>query len=149
MLGIGTVRIFKTKAFARLARQHDVADGSLIRAVDDAARGLVEADLGGGIIKQRVARPGAGKSGGFRVILAFHSETRSVFMYLFAKNDQDNIDDNQLISFRELARVWLQRGWQKGVARSAKSTRPFDLQMTRTASTRCCWRRRGICSRPA
>lgn len=127
------MRIFKTKAFARLARHHDVVDASLIKAVDDAARGLVEADLGGGIIKQRVARPGAGKSGGFRVILAFHSETRSVFMYLFAKSDQHNIDDNQLISFRELARAWL-KAPDEAIDKAKTDGRILEVQREKSSS---------------
>jgi hypothetical protein len=106
-LGKWAVRIFKTKAFARLARRESVPDASLVRAVDEAERGLIEADLRGGVIKQRVARAGSGKSGGYRVILAYHSETRSLFLYLFAKNAMDNISDNQLITFREFARTWL------------------------------------------
>ena len=101
------MRIFKTKAFARLARREAVPDSSLLRAVDDAERGLIEADLRGGVIKQRVARAGAGKSGGYRVILAYHSQTRSLFLYLFAKSALANISDNQLITLREFARVWL------------------------------------------
>jgi hypothetical protein len=55
------VRIFKTKALARFARQNDIGDDSLVTAVRQAMRGLIDADLGGRIIKQRVARPGEGK----------------------------------------------------------------------------------------
>ncbi len=101
------MRIFKTKAFARLARRETVSDSSFVRAVDEAERGLIEADLGGGVIKQRIARAGAGKSGGYRVILAYHSQTRSLFLYLFAKKALANISDNQLITFRDFARIWL------------------------------------------
>jgi hypothetical protein len=58
------VRIFKTKLFARFARRERIADASLREAVERAGRGLVDADLGGGLIKQRVAREGQGRSGG-------------------------------------------------------------------------------------
>jgi hypothetical protein len=53
---------------------------------------LVGADLGGGLVKQRVARPGQGRSGGFRTIIAYHSGTRAVFLFGFAKNTRSNID---------------------------------------------------------
>ena len=63
---MSSVRIFKNKSFARFARKSGIADASLRKAVADAEKGLIDADLGGGVIKQRVARDGAGKSGGFR-----------------------------------------------------------------------------------
>jgi hypothetical protein len=52
------VQIFKLKTFARFARRERISDVSLYDAIDRAERGLVDADLGGGLIKQRVARPG-------------------------------------------------------------------------------------------
>lgn len=68
-----------------------------------AEKGLLDADLGGGVIKQRVARPGEGKSGGYRSIILFRSGERAVFAYGFAKSDQDNIGKDELKGFRELA----------------------------------------------
>jgi hypothetical protein len=59
------VRIFKTRTVARFTRQNGIEDASLLAAVDNAMRGLIDADLGGHVIKQRVARPGEGKRGGF------------------------------------------------------------------------------------
>jgi hypothetical protein len=53
---------------------------------------LIDADLGGGLIKQRVPRPGQGRSGGYRTILAYQAEGRAVFLYGFAKNAKANID---------------------------------------------------------
>ena len=87
----GTVRIFKTKLFARFARRERIKDGDLCEAVERAERGLVDADLGGGVIKQRVAREGQGRSGGYRALLAFRSREITVFVYGFAKNDRDNM----------------------------------------------------------
>ncbi len=66
-------------------------------------RGLVDADLGSGLIKQRIARPGQGKSGGFRTILVFKNEGFACFLYGFAKSDQGNIDDADLKLLRRLA----------------------------------------------
>jgi hypothetical protein len=101
------VRIFKTKSFVRYMRRSSVDDGMLCEAVKRAERGLIDADLGGEVIKQHVGRKGQGRSGGYRMLIAFRSETRSVFVYAFAKNEQDNIDDDQLQTLRELAAEWL------------------------------------------
>ena len=84
------MRIFKVKTFARFSRKEGLPDASLGEAVADAERGLIDADLGGGLIKQRVARSGGGKSGGFRTVIAFRSKERAIFLFGFAKNDLDN-----------------------------------------------------------
>lgn len=100
------MRIFKTKALARFARQNRIPDASLVAAVERATRGLIDADLGGRIIKQRVARAGEGKRGGFRLLIGFGSE-RSVFLFGFAKNERENIDDAELTTLREIAASFL------------------------------------------
>jgi len=66
------VRILQNKAFARFAKKTDIDNVALCRAIREAERGLVAADLGGGVIKQRIARRGQGKSGGFRVVIVFN-----------------------------------------------------------------------------
>ena len=75
---MSSVRIFKNKSFARFARKSGIADASLRKAVADAEKGLIDADLGGGVIKQRVARDGAGKSGGFRTLVLFRLGSRAL-----------------------------------------------------------------------
>jgi hypothetical protein len=75
----------------------------LCRAIEDAERGLIGADLGGGVIKQRIARSGGGKSGGFRTIILYRTATRAIFVYGFAKNEQDNIHAEELVAFKLLA----------------------------------------------
>lgn len=97
------MRIFKNRPFARFARKSGLSDAALLKAVRDAERGLVDADLGGGVIKQRIARPGGGKSGGFRTIVLFRSGTRAFFVHGFAKSEQANIRDDELAAFRMLA----------------------------------------------
>jgi hypothetical protein len=74
------VRIFKNKPFARFARRAGLTDADLRGAIDGAERGLVDADLGGGVLKQRIARPGGGKSGGFRAIVLFRAGSRAFFV---------------------------------------------------------------------
>ena len=96
-------RTFKTKAFMRFADKADLSDVALCRAVRDAERGLVAADLGGGVIKQRIARPGQGKSGGFRTLILFRAGTRAIFVHGFAKNEKDNIGKDELVALKRLA----------------------------------------------
>lgn len=97
------MRIYKTKPFARFADHVDLDDNALCEAVQRAEAGLVDADLGGGVIKQRIARKGQGKSGGFRSIVLFRQGERSFFVYGFEKSDRDNIRKDELKAFRMLA----------------------------------------------
>ena len=100
------MRVFKTKWFARYARRAGIKDESLCEAITRAERGLVDADLGGGVIKQRVARTGQGRSGGYRTFIAYRMKDRSVFLYGFAKNERENINDDELATLREIAAGW-------------------------------------------
>ena len=99
--------IFKLKPFARFARSEIISDESLSEAVERAGRGLVDADLGGGLIKQRVARKGQGRSGGYRVMIAFRAGDFALFLFGFAKSAQDNLDDRQVNALRGIAASWL------------------------------------------
>ena len=99
--------IYKLKSFARFARAEDIDDGSLAEAVERAARGLIDADLGGGLIKQRIARKGQGRRGGYRVMVAFRAADFAVFLFGFAKSAQANLDDRQLNMLRGFAAAWL------------------------------------------
>jgi hypothetical protein len=96
------------QTFARYARRERILDAQLRDAVARAERGLVDADLAGGVIKQRVARSGQGRSGGFRVLLAYRPKTRSVFLFGFAKSARGNVGNDELVSAQEIARVWLE-----------------------------------------
>ena len=101
------MQVFKTKWFARFARNEGLADKSLREAIERAERGLIDADLGGGLIKQRVARRGQGRSGGYRVIVAYRTRNLAVFFYGFAKSERANIDSNQLATAYKFAAKWL------------------------------------------
>jgi hypothetical protein len=101
------VTIYQLKSFARFARGQKIANTSLIEAIDRAGRGLVDADLGGGLIKQRVARKGQGRSGGYRMMIAFRAGDFSVFLFGFAKSDESNVDDRQLAVLCRIATAWL------------------------------------------
>jgi hypothetical protein len=97
------VRTFKTKTFNRFADKARIPDLVLCRTVREAERGLLTVDLGGGVIKQRIARPGQGKSGGYRVLIVFRATARAVFVYGFAKNDKDKIERDELAALKKLA----------------------------------------------
>ena len=97
------MRTFKTNAFTRFADKAGIPDLARCRAVRDAERGLIAADLGGGVIKQRIARPGQGKSGGFRTLIVFRAGTLAIFVHGFAKNEKDNIEREDLAAIKRLA----------------------------------------------
>ena len=98
------MKVFKTRWFARFARQEKIADDGLCEAIERAERGLIDADLGGGLIKQRVARQGQGRSGGYRAIVAYRTASKAFFLHGFAKSDQENIAEDELIALRKFGR---------------------------------------------
>jgi hypothetical protein len=96
-----------TKGFARFAPKAGLASESLRAAAVDVAAGEHDADLGGGVFKQRVARPGGGKSGGFRTIILFKVGGHSFFAHGFAKNEKANVSVKELRALKQLAAVYL------------------------------------------
>jgi hypothetical protein len=68
---------------------------------------LIDAELGGQLIKQRIPRPGGGRSSGYRTVIAFRTAQRSVFLYGFAKNERDNIGNRELDDLKKLAKYYL------------------------------------------
>ncbi|RQW71818.1 type II toxin-antitoxin system RelE/ParE family toxin [Halomonas sp. YLB-10] len=97
------MRIFKNAWFERFARKQKLDAAALRDAIQRAERGLIDADLGGGVIKQRVARPGQGKSGGYRTIILYRQAHRAFFVYGFAKSQQSNISDEEKVAFKRAA----------------------------------------------
>jgi hypothetical protein len=96
------------KSFARFARREGISNETLSNAIREIEKGLNDGDLGGGLIKKRVARTGKGKRGGYRTIIAYGAGIRSVFLYGFPKNAKDNLDDLELDSLQKLAKIYLQ-----------------------------------------
>lgn len=127
------MQIFKTKWLARFTRHEQITDASLREAVIRAERGLIDADLGGGLIKQRVARKGQGRSGGFRMIVAYQTKDRAVFLYGFAKSERENINPSELATLREIATTWLNANAERialGIAEDELQEVPNDYQET-------------------
>jgi hypothetical protein len=111
---------------ARFTRQHGINDHDLVDAVERAVRGLIDADLGGQIIKQRVARPGQGKRGGFRMIIGIRSD-RAIFLFAFAKNERENIEKAEMMTLREIVASFLNAAEEK-IAQALKDGSLIEVQ---------------------
>lgn len=75
-------------------------------AVYELEKGLIDADLGAGLIKKRIAKNGQGKSGGYRVLVAFKNHDRSVFIFGFSKNDRENLDPEENKIYKKVAKMY-------------------------------------------
>lgn len=101
------MRIFKNQWIVKFAKKHKISDSELLEAVERADNGLIDADLGGGVIKQRIARQGQGRSGGYRSLIFFRYGERAFVMTAFAKNDRENITDKELAELKKAAAIIL------------------------------------------
>lgn len=59
------------------------------------------------MIKQRLAREGQGRWGGFRSVVLFRRGERACFVYGFAKSSRADIQSDELKAFRKLAEEML------------------------------------------
>ena len=98
------MRIFKSRWFQRFAQKEAITDVVLREAVARAEQGQIDADLGGEVIKQRIARPGQGRSKGYRTIIFFRRGVRAFFVYGFAKSQRANIDDDDEKQYKKAAK---------------------------------------------
>lgn len=101
------MRIFKNKAFNKWAHKEGVDDGCLRAAINEMECGLIDADLGGHVVKKRVAIGGRGKSGGGRTLLVYKIGDKAFFVYGFAKNVRANINADELKALKYLAKELL------------------------------------------
>jgi hypothetical protein len=99
--------IYKNRWFAKFASKEGISDAALIAAINQAKNGLIDADLGGGLIKQRIARDGSGKSGGYRTLIFFRDRSRSIFAFGFAKSDKGNLTAEELRAYKKAAKIVL------------------------------------------
>jgi hypothetical protein len=102
------IRIYANRWFAKFAAKEKISDATLADAVHRAESGLIDADLGSGLIKQRIARQGGGKSGGYRSILIFRLGERAIFVFAFAKSDKGNLSAAELKVYRKAASIMLE-----------------------------------------
>ena len=101
------MRIFRNQWITKFAKKHKISDSELIEAVERADKGVIDADLGGGVIKQRIARQGQGRSGGSRSLIFFRRGEQAFFMTAFAKNDRENITNKELAELKKAAAIIL------------------------------------------
>jgi len=102
-------RAFKTRHFQRWMRKTELTDAALCNAVEEMAAGLIDADLGGGVVKKRVGLAGRGKRGGARTLVATNKGSRWFFVFGFEKNDRANISDEELEGLQAVAADLLAR----------------------------------------
>lgn len=100
-------KVFRTRTFTRWMRKAGLSDEALSNAVSEMAQGLVDTELGGHLVKKRIALPGQGKRGGARTIVATKMADRWFFLYGFSKNERANIDQDEMKIFQELAKELL------------------------------------------
>ena len=131
------MRIFITKWFARFSRKERIDWERLREAVVRAECGQVDAELGGQLIKQRVARQGEGRSGGYRTVIAYHTKTRSVFLYGFSKSQLQNISAADLEDLKKMASVFLsmnEKELAKALAEGELAEVTYDDEKTKEIS---------------
>lgn len=102
-------RVFKTRHFSRWMRKTELTDSALCSAVAEMAQGLIDADLGGGVVKKRVGLAGRGKRGGARTLVATNKGNRWFFVFGFENNDRANIGADELEALQDLAHDLLAR----------------------------------------
>ena len=105
MTGARRAQIYVNRWFANFARRESITDATLVAAIDQAERGLVDTDLDGCLIKLRVARPGGGESGGYRMVVFFRHAERAVFAFGFAKSTKANLDTDEPSTFKKAAKI--------------------------------------------
>ena len=101
------IRALKNRQFARWAKSEQLTDQALCTAIREIERGLVDAKLGGFLLKKRVSKGHKGKSGGLRTIIAYRQEHRLIFLFGFAKRERSNIDQAEKQALLELGNVYM------------------------------------------
>lgn len=92
-------RVFKTAWFAKAARKSHISDQDLCAAIRQVIQGQAD-DLGGGVFKKRL------NDNMYRSIILAKGGRFWVYEFLFAKKDRDNIENNELATFRSLAKLY-------------------------------------------
>jgi hypothetical protein len=101
------MRVFKLKDFARTARREGVVDADLLEAVQRAANGLTDGEIGKFLVKQRIPRQGQGRATGLRAILVYKDGDRAIFVFLFPKNSKAALTQDEEDVYRKLAKAYV------------------------------------------
>ncbi|WMW59745.1 type II toxin-antitoxin system RelE/ParE family toxin [Serratia marcescens] len=99
--------IYLTKTFQGFATRERISDAAIVKAAQEMQNQLYDANLGGCVYKKRLARAGAGKRGGYRVLIVFRDEERLFFMRGFAKSERENLSADELQGLKHLAALYL------------------------------------------
>jgi len=100
-----SMKLFINKWFAKFVRKEGISNAQLHQAIREIEKGHIDADYGGGVIKQRISRTNQGKSGGYRSIILYLQGSRAFFVYGFSKSERDNIRELEKRDFKELAKI--------------------------------------------
>ena len=103
------MRVIQTKEFKKWSKSEKLSNQNLAKAISEIENGLIDANLGGGLIKKRVAIGSSGKSGGARTIIAYKKRIKAFFLHGFKKNEISNIDDSELKVLRRFGEVLMSR----------------------------------------
>ena len=101
------MNVYLSKAFTRLAVREGLTNVHICQAVAEMNKGLIDANLGAGLFKKRIAIPGQGKRGGLRALIGFQAGKKAFFLYLFSKNSRDNIEDDEMKALKRLTKYYL------------------------------------------
>lgn len=101
------MNIYVSKLFARLAARQGLTDSRICRSANEMNEGLTGSSLGSGLFKKRIAMPGKGKRGSWRVLIAFQEGKKAFFLYVFPKNSRENISAHELRALKHLTRYYL------------------------------------------
>ena len=102
------LQVLATKSFSRWMRKNKIAHQELFSAAAEMAEGLIDADLGGHVVKKRVAVGGRGRRSGARTIVATNFGNKWIYIFGFEKNERSNIDISELKALQELAKTLLE-----------------------------------------
>jgi hypothetical protein len=100
--------IYKYKIFHQWAKSEKISDATLSKVAKEVADGHYEASLGKGLYKKRIAKPGRGKSAGYRTLLAFKKDHNTFFIYGFSKNEKSSINDRETDTYKKLSAIYLE-----------------------------------------
>lgn len=126
-----SLKVYKTQIFNKWSRKEGLTDTDLLNAINEMIRGLIDADLGGGLVKKRVARPGQGKRGSYRTLLAFRKNERAFFITGFAKNERANIGPDEEVVFKKLSKIYLDANLQE-LEVLCKAKKLFEVNYEKT-----------------
>ena len=118
--------VFMSKPFSKWATSEGISRSDLRSAFTEIVAGLIDADLGSGVIKKRVGVANRGKSSGATTILAYKSGKHTFFMFGFLKNQTDNITPQELKALKSMAKEYFSYN-QSQIDKATKSGQLIEI----------------------